>query len=458
MSIEELTESLTLEGHEGHDHAGHDHEHEHEHGSGATFELHSRPERKARKALEGLGLKRVPGIQRVTLRRPKNTLLVVAQPEVYKAPGSDCYIVFGEAKVEDPNSAAQISAQQQLQASSQAAQAAHAAGGFKDGGIRSLEDLMGGDEAPDLEKAEDAPAGEGAKSAAAGGSGDEDVKLVVAQTGCTEDAAREALKAENGDLINATVLLAIPSAYALGAVYPPQAVLILHPRYSPPPPEAASPRGKAMTDVVERELQELRVVAEMRAEADKGDWYETRPYQRFDPQKAHNSLTAGSLRGPGKLAIPPMAFAKHDESAAIIIVHLGRALCGHDGIIHGGLISTVFDECLARNALLNIPTNIGVTASLDIKFKSPCMADQFVVVRTKLDDKSGRKVHVSATMETLDGERLAEASGLFIEPKWAQFLQSSGVTEALGKPIASVPIASQPAEPTMALNERGRVV
>lgn len=110
---------------------------------GANIEIHSRPERKARKALEGLGLKRVPGIQRVTLRRPKNVLLVVANPEVYKSPGSDCYIVFGEAKLEDPNSAAQLSAQAQLAASSQAAQAAHQAGGFKEGVPKSLEDLMG---------------------------------------------------------------------------------------------------------------------------------------------------------------------------------------------------------------------------------------------------------------------------------------------------------------------------
>jgi nascent polypeptide-associated complex subunit alpha len=97
-------------------------------------------------SVEGLGLKKVPGIQRVTLRRPKNVLLVVAQPEVYKAPGSDCYIVFGEAKIEDPASAAQVAAQQQLQASTAAAQAAHAQGGFKDGVPQSLEDLMGGDE------------------------------------------------------------------------------------------------------------------------------------------------------------------------------------------------------------------------------------------------------------------------------------------------------------------------
>lgn len=114
--------------------------------SGTTVDIQSKPERKARKALEGLGLKRVPGIQRVTLRRPKNVLLVVANPEVYKAPGSDCYIVFGEAKLEDPGSAAQMSAQAQLAASSQAAQKAHQQGGFKEGVPKSLEDLMTGDE------------------------------------------------------------------------------------------------------------------------------------------------------------------------------------------------------------------------------------------------------------------------------------------------------------------------
>ena len=100
------------------------------------------------------------------------------------------------------------------------------------------------------------------------------------------------------------------------------------------------------------------------------------PYEKFDPQKVHNSLTAGSLRGPGKLAVPPIVFAKTDESEAMAVVHLGRALCGHDGIIHGGLLATVFDEALARNALLNIPSHIGVTANLNVTYKSPTAADQ----------------------------------------------------------------------------------
>lgn len=40
--------------------------------AGSTVAVHSRNEKKARKAIGKLGLKHVPGITRVTLRRPKN--------------------------------------------------------------------------------------------------------------------------------------------------------------------------------------------------------------------------------------------------------------------------------------------------------------------------------------------------------------------------------------------------
>ena len=83
-------------------------------------------------------------------------------------------------------------------------------------------------------------------------------------------------------------------------------------------------------------------------------------------------------------------------------------------------------------ALLNLPTHIGVTANLNVNYRSPLHADQvslfparesserarghradssqFVVVRTKLDSVNGRKVMVSGTMETLEGEKIAEAT------------------------------------------------
>ena len=83
-------------------------------------------------------------------------------------------------------------------------------------------------------------------------------------------------------------------------------------------------------------------------------------------------------------------------------------------------------------------------------------------MRTKLDKMEGRKVWVSGSMETLDGVVVAQAksvirsrtrpatrltihSALFIEPKWAQFLESSGVTEAMGRPM---PLPSSATPPT----------
>ncbi|KAH8662129.1 hypothetical protein BX600DRAFT_465638 [Xylariales sp. PMI_506] len=46
--------------------------------SGSAVQIHSRNEKKARKAIEKLHLTRIPGITRVTLRRPKNVSARVA--------------------------------------------------------------------------------------------------------------------------------------------------------------------------------------------------------------------------------------------------------------------------------------------------------------------------------------------------------------------------------------------
>merc|ERR1712071_27308 len=156
-------------------------------------------EKKARKALEGMGLKKVEGITRVTLRRPRGVLMVVANPEVYKSPYTDCYIVFGEAKLEDNSSAAQIAAAQSVAASQQAAQGALAAGGFGEDHPQTLEDLL-----REAEVGEEEPASE--KPAASGEEPDEkDIKLVMDQAGVDKEKAIKSIKEADGDLISAIV-------------------------------------------------------------------------------------------------------------------------------------------------------------------------------------------------------------------------------------------------------------
>merc|ERR1712226_1072039 len=74
----------------------------------------NRSEKKSRKAVAKLGMKPVPGIVRVTVKKSKNILFVISSPDVHKAPGSETYIVFGEAKIEDLSAQAQASAAQQF--------------------------------------------------------------------------------------------------------------------------------------------------------------------------------------------------------------------------------------------------------------------------------------------------------------------------------------------------------
>lgn len=71
-SIEEIPSDHSEHDHD-HDHEDHDHDHDEDPTSQAALDkIQSRSERKARKALLSLGLKKVEGITRVTLRRPKN--------------------------------------------------------------------------------------------------------------------------------------------------------------------------------------------------------------------------------------------------------------------------------------------------------------------------------------------------------------------------------------------------
>merc|ERR1711970_1514028 len=74
----------------------------------------SRSEKKSRKAMQKLGMKPVPGVIRVTIKKSKAILFVIAKPDVFKSPASDTHIIFGEAKIEDLSAQAQSAAAEQF--------------------------------------------------------------------------------------------------------------------------------------------------------------------------------------------------------------------------------------------------------------------------------------------------------------------------------------------------------
>ncbi|TLD07532.1 hypothetical protein PgNI_10750 [Pyricularia grisea] len=163
--------------------------------AGSTAVIHSRNEKKARKAIEKLHLIRVDGITRVTLRRPKNILFVINNPEVYKSPNSSTYIVFGEAKIEDLNASAQAAAAQQL-ASSAGHDHDHAGHSHGEAGKASEGDAKKEDDDEDEEVDAD-------------GIEDKDIELVMTQAGVSRTKAIKALKENDNDIVNSIMALSV---------------------------------------------------------------------------------------------------------------------------------------------------------------------------------------------------------------------------------------------------------
>jgi len=154
----------------------------------------SRQEKKARKSIAKLGLKQVPGITRVVIKKSKTMLFAINKPEVFQNANSDTYVVFGEAKVEDLGANQQYQAAKQLEKAQQEAAARQAAAAVTQTAkpTELIED--------DVEEVDDADVDtEGLE--------DKDIDLVVQQANCSKAKAVKSLRNNNGDIVNAIMEL-----------------------------------------------------------------------------------------------------------------------------------------------------------------------------------------------------------------------------------------------------------
>jgi len=166
------------------------------------------------------------------------------------------------------------------------------------------------------------------------------------------------------------------------------------------------------------------------------DWTESRPHLKVPEEIRHHNLTAGTLAGPDKIVVPPYYFIENGGKSMVCIFYVGSNLSGHPGIIHGGFLATMLDEGLARCAFAAMPNKVGVTAQLNISYRKPTMAGQFLVLIAKTTKVEGRKGWAEGWIEPLEGldlqgeerikSRLVEANALFIEPKHAKVSKNAG--------------------------------
>lgn len=165
-----------------------------------------------------------------------------------------------------------------------------------------------------------------------------------------------------------------------------------------------------------------------------------------DERHLDGSLTGQTLSSGGKIAKYPVFFSllaynkekevtssvkniKPDYNELYAFYHLGSKLNGHPGIVHGGFMATILDEalyrCLYPLIIQRGKKNFGVTAYLNLDYRSPTWSDLYVVVKSRITHVDGRKFFIDGKVETLafDNEEptvLVEAKQLIVIPKWLE--------------------------------------
>eukprot|EP00357_Protocruzia_adherens_P024655 CAMPEP_0114989112 /NCGR_PEP_ID=MMETSP0216-20121206/10005_1 /TAXON_ID=223996 /ORGANISM="Protocruzia adherens, Strain Boccale" /LENGTH=198 /DNA_ID=CAMNT_0002352031 /DNA_START=3002 /DNA_END=3598 /DNA_ORIENTATION=+ len=196
MADDKKVEETEVKEHQcDHDH-DHEHDHDHHHDSDSEGEVkgeakgkQNRGEKKCRKAMTKLGMKPVPGINRVTFKKGKNMYFVIQNPDVMKSPGNDdSYIIFGEAKFEDGglgNLAEEAKKFQKAEAAGETA--------VKEETETKVDEKK--EEEDDNEEVDET------------GLNPETIDMVMQHTSCSRPKAVKALREANGEMIDAIVKL-----------------------------------------------------------------------------------------------------------------------------------------------------------------------------------------------------------------------------------------------------------
>jgi acyl-coenzyme A thioesterase PaaI-like protein len=112
-------------------------------------------------------------------------------------------------------------------------------------------------------------------------------------------------------------------------------------------------------------------------------------------------------------------FLEHETRMVHALWPLGRRVCGHPGIVHGGVTALLLDEAFGQAYWTFVwPTRgKGFTANLTVDYKAPVPAGEWISTSVELLSVEGRKVRLQATVSQRprgQGTLYATASCLFI--------------------------------------------
>ena len=186
--------------------------------------------------------------------------------------------------------------------------------------------------------------------------------------------------------------------------------------------DAAGALGSALRELVdaavrtEVPLPELEAVTEVAQQLAARLRTDMRGLQEAVPldDPATGERWYSPVHGPGNPLAPRLTATDTPDGRASGRVTLGKPYEGPLGVVHGGVVASLFDHMLAR--AVRAAGRGGMTAELTVTYRRPVRLGVPLLVTAKVGDADGRRTTARARIVAEDdpGTTLAEAEGTFV--------------------------------------------
>jgi len=106
---------------------------------------------------------------------------------------------------------------------------------------------------------------------------------------------------------------------------------------------------------------------------------------------------------------------------------LGHAFAGYDGLVHGGIVSTLLDEAMGW-AILELAGRFAVTRSLSVDFRRPVFIDKPLQIEARIaGEEEDGALRVEAGVSDARGRLLASATGVWVPVRTSRVRASKSV-------------------------------
>lgn len=131
--------------------------------------------------------------------------------------------------------------------------------------------------------------------------------------------------------------------------------------------------------------------------------------------------------GIGNLGGLRVRFFRQGDDSAIAECKPDKAFTGYDGLLHGGVASSLLDEIMIKAVLAH--GKLVVTAKMTVRYHRPVFMDSNLILKGKIVGQKGRIFDTEGVLTDSNGEVLTSATGRYVELSGArreQLMRSLG--------------------------------